>query len=161
MVRACRYAPLGNRGVSQGRPAQAYGAHGVEGGLKGFQNWSNENLVVGVMVEDRSAFDDIAKIVKIPGLTFIQVGASDLSVSLGHVGEVGHPELRSAFERVQTACQGAQVILGYTVNHPAYPVPLSELRRQGYKFLIAGKDTELLMRALASRLEVVNSPAGV
>lgn len=157
MVAACRYAPVGNRGVSNGRPAQRYGANGIEGGIRGFQKWANENVVVGVMIESRSAYDDIEEIAKIPGLTFVQVGASDLAVSLGHAGEVSHPALRSAFERIQTVCREAQVFLGYTVDHPSYPVPLSELRELGYKLLIAGKDTDLLMRALASRAAVVNA----
>jgi 4-hydroxy-2-oxoheptanedioate aldolase len=153
MIAACRFAPIGNRGVSGGIAGS--GTHNMSS--KELAQWNNEHLVVGVMIEDLSALDDIDNIARLPGLSFVQVGAGDLSAALGHRGEPGSPEVQAAFKRVEAACKRAKVPLAYMLDHPGYSVPFPELLDAGYRLIVCGKDTDLLrdsLRAVSGRVKL-------
>jgi 2-keto-3-deoxy-L-rhamnonate aldolase RhmA len=110
--------------------------------------WFNQQVVVGLMIEDESAVDDIEKIVAIPGLDVIQIGATDLAASMGHMGVTSHPTVVAAIERVRAACLGTNLTLAMTVGHPSYPLGHDELVAQGYRMLICGIDMGIVMAGL-------------
>ncbi|MFI5387034.1 MAG: HpcH/HpaI aldolase/citrate lyase family protein [Fimbriimonadales bacterium] len=146
IIAAARYTPIGHRGTARTIPAGDFGSQELS--MRTLTKWFNEQVVVGLMVEDASAVDDIDAIVKIHGLDMIQIGATDLAASLGYLGEVDHPEVGAAMDKVRVACLGANLALAFTVGHPSYSMTSSDLVEKGYRMLICGTDMAIMMWAL-------------
>jgi len=92
-VTACRYFPLGQRGLfSGGRPAQ-YGMGG--GTTQEYVDKANENVLVCLMLEEVEAIKNIDEIVKVPGIDVLFIGSGDLSASMGYAGQQAHPEVQA------------------------------------------------------------------
>jgi 4-hydroxy-2-oxoheptanedioate aldolase len=62
------------------------------------------DVVVVVMIEKRDAVDRLEEILSVPGIDMVQWGASDYSMSTGHAGERGHPDVRAAERKVFETC---------------------------------------------------------
>jgi 2-dehydro-3-deoxyglucarate aldolase len=77
------------------------------------------------------------------------VGPYDLSASLGRIGEVDHPEVVSAIDRVTQVCLQAGVHLGIFGVSPDAVQPYID---EGYTLIIAGVDTLMLGQAAQSLL---------
>jgi len=57
-----------------------------------------DELCVLVQVETREALDNLDAIADVDGVDGVFIGPADLSASLGHPGEPGHPEVRGAID---------------------------------------------------------------
>ena len=106
VVRWAKYAPLGTRGVGVGR------AHGYGFKFQEYVSSANDETVVVVQAEHIDAVNNMEAIVQVPGVDAVLVGPYDLSASLGHLGEVTHPDVVSAIERVTQVCRAAHMPLG-------------------------------------------------
>ncbi|MBI4201151.1 MAG: siderophore biosynthesis protein SbnG [Chloroflexi bacterium] len=93
-VAAIKFSPHGMRGMSRGRWTLAY-----RGEENVFAAANRETLVI-CMVEDQEAIDNLDGILAVPGVDVIQIGTSDLSQSLGYPGQVRHPRVQEAVERI-------------------------------------------------------------
>ena len=67
--------------------------------------WANDNTLVIIQPETQLALDNIEKRVSIPGVDGVMIGPNDLSLSLGISGELKHPRMVAAYERVIAACR--------------------------------------------------------
>lgn len=104
-VRACRFAPDGDRGLSAGRGSWW-------GNIPNYVPTANREVMCVCMCETKAGVENIEEIVSVPGLDVVFVGTGDLSQSLGLTGQFDHPEVQSAVERVLRACKAANVIPG-------------------------------------------------
>ena len=138
VVRFSKYPPLGARGVGIGR------AHGYGLGFQEYVDTANESIAVIVQAEHVDAVDNIEAIVSVPGIDGVLVGPYDLSASLGRLGQVDHPEVTAAIDRVTRACREAGVRLGIFGASPAAVRPSIE---QGFPLIAVGGDTLMLGRA--------------
>lgn len=94
VVRFCRYAPEGIRGVA---PMSRYSLH---------EDWfqdENERLLVCVQVEGAEAVKQASKIMSVDGIDLVFVGPYDLSQSLGIPGELKSPKLINEIRKVIAA----------------------------------------------------------
>ena len=139
-VASCRYGPEGHRGAAPGIVrATDYGRD-----VAGYLEWmENEFLIIG-QVESASAIDRIEDIVRVDGLDMIFIGPSDLSASLGTLGDYDKPEFVEAMETVERATLAAGKWLG-TIPFPGWDARL--LFEKGYTLVISGTDTVLLRKA--------------
>jgi len=137
-VRACKYPPQGIRGIAGSHRAGGYGRAAAE-----YWKRANDEILVVVQIETRAAVDDIDEIVRIPGIDVIFIGPADLSTSLGHMGNPGHPDVQAAMTRVETAARGAGLALG---NITRSWEQARELYAKGYTFLTLCSDTSLLVQ---------------
>ena len=80
-VAATRYPPAGIRGVTGSGRASRYGR------VKDYLQKANDEIGVIVQVETREALDQIESIAAIDGVDGVFVGPSDLSASLGLIGQ--------------------------------------------------------------------------
>lgn len=143
VVDFAKYPPQGIRGVGLAR-AQGYGLRFAE-----YMQTANEDVAVIVQAEHRDAVDNIEKIVRVEGIDGIFVGPYDLSASLGQTGQVDHPDVEAAIDRVREACLEAGVRLGI------FGVSAGELKsyiEKGFTFIVAGADILLLGQAAKSIL---------
>ncbi len=106
IVRWAKYAPVGSRGVGVAR------AHGYGESFASYIENANNETVVIVQAEHEAAVDNIEEMVKVPGIDAIQLGPYDLSASMGLMGQIDHPKVVAAIERVISVSQGAGLPIG-------------------------------------------------
>jgi 4-hydroxy-2-oxoheptanedioate aldolase len=59
-----------------------------------------DEVVVGVMIEKREAFEALVDLLAVPGIDMVQFGPADFAMSIGRTGEQGHPDVVAAERRV-------------------------------------------------------------
>jgi len=93
-VSATRYPPEGTRGVSLAHRSNAYGTI-----LDYFQR-VNEAISVVVQIENQNGLDNLNEILNVKGIDAVFVGPSDLAATLGHLGNMNHPDVQTAIKHV-------------------------------------------------------------
>ncbi|WP_179107047.1 aldolase/citrate lyase family protein [Variovorax sp. KK3] len=91
-VLATRYAPQGIRGMGGSMRASNFGR------IRDYVGSAQDELCVLVQVETREALNNLEAIVDVDGVDGVFIGPADLSASLGHPGDPGHPEVRGAID---------------------------------------------------------------
>jgi 4-hydroxy-2-oxoheptanedioate aldolase len=89
VVAAAKFAPVGKRGMFTSRQG-----FGVEGYLK----TANDQSLLIVLIEDIVGVRNLDDIVKTDHIDCFFVAPSDLATSMGHIGNVGHPEVQQTID---------------------------------------------------------------
>ena len=132
IVRACKYAPAGSRGVGIGR-AHRYGME-----FEHYIKNANKRTAVILQAESKQAVDNIATIASVKGVDAIFIGPYDLSASLNRIGRVKDRKVTRAIDRIVKACKAAGVRLGYFGVSAEAVKPCI---RKGFTLITAGVDT--------------------
>jgi 2-keto-3-deoxy-L-rhamnonate aldolase RhmA len=111
-VRAVKFRPHGDRGLSASR-ASGYGARD---GYPVYIAEANRETQVIVHVESAAGIAAAEEIAAVDGVDVLLVGALDLSHDLGCPGEVEHPDVVAAAERVAAAAAASGKVLGTVVR---------------------------------------------
>ena len=114
-VAAAHYPPKGQRGLAVTTRA---GRHGTAPLAEHLARAADETVVV-VQIEDADAVALARAIVAVDGVDAVLIGATDLSISLGHPGDLEHPEVRDAIASITAACDGAGVTAATVVGTPS------------------------------------------
>ena len=140
VVRHCRFPPLGKRSVMGLGPALGYRA----APLADVNQRLNAETALIVMLETAAGIDNAEAIAATAGIDVLLIGSGDLSTDYGIAGQVDHPRLRAAYERVGAACRAHGKVLG--VGGVRHNVALQgELIRLGARFVIAGTDVNYVL----------------
>jgi 4-hydroxy-2-oxoheptanedioate aldolase len=107
----CKYAPLGQRGLS------SIGTHSnfapVRGGAApGFMSGANDKVLAIAQIETGAAIEAIQRIAAVEGLDALLIGPNDLAVSLGYTGDVQNPAVLEAIDKVAEAARNHGKIFG-------------------------------------------------
>ncbi len=148
IVDCAKYAPVGRRGRGLGR-AHHYGLKLAE-----YSETANDTVAVVVQAEHPDAVRNIDAIVAVEGLDGVLVGPYDLASSLGHTGDVGHPDVRSAIERVGEACFARGLPCGMVGLSAA---ALRPYIKKGFSVILAGIDGLFLGEAARALLDDVRT----
>lgn len=108
IVAATQYAPGGIRSLAGATPAARWGAVSLAEHVA----TSNASVVNLLQVETRRGLEAVEDIARVPGVDVLFIGPSDLSQSLGHPGEMGHPDVQAAFRRIIETGRAAGVAIG-------------------------------------------------
>ena len=138
IIANCKYSPAGKRGIGIGR-AHKYGID-FERYLKN----ANDETAIVLQAESSEAVENIEKIVTVKGVDAILVGPYDLSASLGKAGEIDHPIVQSAINRIIDSCQSAKISMGIFGVDSAAVLPYKE---RGFNLLTVGTDTLFLINS--------------
>jgi 2-keto-3-deoxy-L-rhamnonate aldolase RhmA len=111
IVSACRFPPLGKRSVMGLGPALGYRAVP----LAELNPKLNAETAVIVMLETGEGIENCEAIAAVDGIDVLLIGSGDLTTDLGIPGQVDHPRLRAAYERVAAACRTHKKVLGVVV----------------------------------------------
>jgi 4-hydroxy-2-oxoheptanedioate aldolase len=136
-VEAVRYPSAGMRGVAVASRASRYGR--VTDYLKN----ANGEICLLVQVETRSAMDQLEAIATVEGVDGVFIGPSDLSASLGHIGNPAHLDVQKALETCVRRLKAVGKPAGILTSNE------EEARRYigwGYTFVAVGSDVGLLSR---------------
>lgn len=107
-VRSVKYTPRGIRGLAGSR-ASEWGLHESIGD---YVERANRETLVVIQVETQDAVDAIDEYLAIDGIDVLFLGPTDLSQSLGHPGDLRHPDVLAAMDRVADAVVGSDKTLG-------------------------------------------------
>lgn len=113
-VRATKYHPLGNRPMNLRGPHTDYHA----GPAREIIDHLNADTLTVVMVESRTAIDNLDAMLQVEGLDCIMIGPDDLSQDLGVPGEMQSPVLQDAFAEVFGICRNRNVPFGLSCHSP-------------------------------------------
>ena len=131
IVEWCRYPPQGERGVGLAR-AQGYGLD-----FASYVESANERVAVIIQAEHVEAVDNIDEIAQVEGIDAVFIGPYDLSASMNKIGEIDHPEVVSAIDKVTRVCRQNDIALGYFGVSAESVQPYID---QGYRLICAGVD---------------------
>jgi 4-hydroxy-2-oxoheptanedioate aldolase len=155
---AARFPPAGARSLSGLLPQLGYRPLPAPETMRSADAIT---CLVGI-IETREAIERIEAIAAVPGLDALQVGTTDLSVSLGVPGEVEHPKVQDAVRRTVDACRrhGKIPALGGAYREEA----LRLYAAMGIRLMLVGNDLSLLLGALRQRAAfasgLVSAPPG-
>lgn len=140
LVRAMHYPPHGVRGVGS-----ALARASRWNSIPGYLDKADVQMCLLVQIENLDGLAKLDEIVAVDGVDGVFIGPADLSASMGHRGNPGHPEVQAAIEdaivRIGKAGKAAGILSADQTLARRY----IEL---GAKFVAVGVDTTVLMRGL-------------
>ena len=89
VVEAGKFAPLGKRGMFTSR--QGFG-------VDDYFKTANDQSMLMVLIEDIAAIPRLDDILKVDHIDVFFVAPSDLATSMGHIGNVGHPDVQKTID---------------------------------------------------------------
>jgi 2-keto-3-deoxy-L-rhamnonate aldolase RhmA len=145
---ACRYPPLGKRGSGAGLATSTWPEP------DDYYDSADRNMMTIVVIEEKTAVDNIDEIASTKGIDVLFIGTSDLSFSLGLRGRQNESLLDDNIERVVEAGKKHGKFLGRPALSEEH---VEKYRAQGFQFFQS--QTELgLMRLGAKALGLKPAP---
>lgn len=141
IVQALRYPPAGKRGLGT---SMARAAHWNQ--VPGYLKQANDEIFLIVQVETVSAMANLEDILNVDGVDGVFIGPSDLSASMGHVGDAGHPEVIDAVSKGLKTIRSAGKHAGVLCLDPALA---DTYIAAGATFVGVGVDTLILSAGAA------------
>src|SRR5918993_2914963 len=152
VVAAVRYPPLGVRGIGN-----ALARSGRWNRVDGYLENAADHVSLFVQVETTAGVDAAAEIAAVDGVDGVFVGPSDLSASMGVLGQQTHPDVEAAVLRTFKAVQAAGTPVGVNAFDPELA---DRYLGAGASFILVGADVSLLARGsegLAARFATADS----
>lgn len=149
-VAVCKFPPTGKRsltgqlphyGLSPTPPAQV------------IEQTNAEGSTVGLMIETRSAIEDIESIAAVKGADLLLVGSNDLSLELGVPGQFESNTFRRALEAVSAACKKHGKIFGLAGIYDRSDLHKWAINKLGVRFILAQQDSGWIAKGSKSCLE--------
>jgi 4-hydroxy-2-oxoheptanedioate aldolase len=107
-VARTRYPPDGRRSLALSTRAGRQGTRPVDEHMA-----AGDDIVLIAQLEDAEALDQLQQILDSDGLAGVFIGPADLSASLGRPGQLDHPLVNGAVERITAAVlERPQLLLG-------------------------------------------------
>jgi len=132
------YPPRGTRGMAKMTRATQFGKFANE-----YIGSLDQNLLGVIQIETLKALDNIDAIAATDGIDVLFVGPTDLSLSLGILGQLNHPHYQDAIRSIATAAKKYGKAVGVLLQD----VNEYEMYYQlGYRFLACGADSMFVRR---------------
>jgi len=138
-VAATRYPPEGVRGVGSALARSARWNR-----VDRYLQDSAQHTSLTVQIETAAGVEAAAEIAAVDGVDAVFVGPSDLSASMGLLGQQTHPDVVAAVEHVFSAVKAAGTPVGVNAFDPA---AADAYVAAGADFVAVGADVALLARA--------------
>ncbi|MBP5162050.1 MAG: hypothetical protein ILP16_03640 [Spirochaetales bacterium] len=139
IVKAVKYGPEGNRGLC---PITAGADYGFGHSAQDYAIQANKKTVVGIMIETKSAVEDLDRILAVPGIDFITFGPSDLSNSYGVPGQYDSDLIKGVIRTIREKTRKA----GIALNSIAYSdEAVVEELKEGATVLNIGSDVQYMI----------------
>ncbi len=139
VARACRYPPFGERGFARMHRGSRYNT------IPDYFERANHEVCVIVQLETPEAMRNAMQIATAPGVDGLFVGPGDLSLTLGHGGDVSHPQVREVMAEVAGYCQRTGVPIGTVMPTPELVAWAFSV---GFNFVSHASDIGLIMNAI-------------
>ena len=122
VVAAVKYYPEGSRYADTGARAADYGLLRPNHEL--YQESNRETLII-IWVEERRALENLDQILEVEGIDAVNIGPSDLALTLGHPGRPDHPEVQEMIaEARRKIVASGKALVGETRDVASVPALL-------------------------------------
>ena len=145
-VQAARYPPEGIRGVAGATRASRYGQ------VTGYLESANNEVCTLVQIETGTALAQLEKIAAVEGVDGVFIGPSDLSASMGYLGNPSVSEVQDALKQAPQRIRDAGSKPGILAT------AVEDARRYldwGYQFVAISVDLGLLVKGASDVLSNV------
>ena len=149
-VRSCRYPPRGVRGFGPIRGVR-FSARDTEDYIA---KVDSEILVI-LQIEHIDAVNQIDEILQIPGVDSIVPGPMDLSGTMGLLGQMDHPDVVAALQRMLDTAIARGVPMGQSIGPD--PDVLRHWIKGGVSWICTAGDWHLLYPAARKLYELMSS----
>jgi 4-hydroxy-2-oxoheptanedioate aldolase len=145
-VNACKYAPLGERGMARASRALGYGLADADA----YFATANEKISFCAQIESGLGVENIDKIAALEGVDIVTVGPWDLAQSLGVTGKPDHPDVIAAQDRVIEATLRHKKIVLLSANTPE---AAAKLKSKGVLMATICTDAPFIARAMKAHID--------
>ncbi|MFC2016351.1 HpcH/HpaI aldolase/citrate lyase family protein [Chloroflexota bacterium] len=129
VVQAVKYPPQGRRGLAAMRAAD----YGLKMSLKDYARMANQEILVVVQIETVEAMNNLDELLTVEGIDVFFIGPTDLSTSMGYVGQANHPEVQATIERLVREIHAAGKVAG-TVAYDNEA--LTKAKERGFQYVV-------------------------
>ena len=143
-VEATRYPPKGVRGVMSVARMNRYGH------VSNYYEKAEKEICVLVQCETKDAIKNIPEIAKVDGVDGIFMGPSDISGSIGKIGQFEDQEVQDLINHALELCKKADKPAGILTGKRDYAKKYVE---NGYTFVAVGSDTNLFAESAKALLK--------
>ena len=153
IVAAAKYAPLGQRGVILGNANTGF----QQVDPAGFLASANDNTAIICQIESQEGLDNLEEIAATPGIDALWVGHTDLTHSLGIVGQYQHPRFLEAIRGVVNTARRHGLAAG------AQPGNLEQAREwlgMGFNLISFSSDRAIYLAALGAGIKGLREMTG-
>lgn len=147
-VAACKYAPLGVRGMAAMSRGSRFGT------VPDYFKAANDAISVIVQIETPEALEQVDAIAATNGVDSVFLGPGDLSGAMGHVGNPMHAEVVAAMARAVERIHAVGKPVGSVA---ATPQGVATYRDIGIDYVGCASDLGLMMRQCAAALAAIRS----
>lgn len=130
-----RYPPLGVRGVAAVHRGSRFGT------LPGYLASAHERAYSILQLETPEAVANLEAIAAVDGVDAVFVGPGDLSAAMGHIGNVGHPEVQDLLAHAARVAGKAGKPIGIVGPNP---VMVRRFIDHGYTFAAVASDMGMM-----------------
>lgn len=130
IVKAVKYAPLGNRGLSTTRAS----AYGITMGIAEYVRYANEKSVIVCQIESKEALANAREIISVEEIDAVFIGTTDLSHSMGFTGQRNNSQVAEAVDEIIRCAREGNKPYGSMVRTSENP---RQYLDQGYSMLVA------------------------
>ena len=149
LAAAVRYPPRGIRGLATSITRASRWTQ-----IDDYARHADEQICLIVQAETVTALDNLKAIAAVDGVDSVFIGPSDLSASMGYLGQPGHPEVQAAIAQALRDIKALGKAPGTLAGSPE---AIRTHAENGAKFLGIGSDTAQLVKG--SR-ELLSSTSG-
>jgi len=140
VVQAAKFPPNGIRGMSSFSFSAGWGARGGPDWIK----WSNDEILVGVMIENEQIIEQIDDVLAIDGLDYCLFGPADYSMSIGLGSpQKNHPDVQDALKKTLNAAKKHNKAVGVGIAQP-WAEDAKKYIDMGCRFLEIGHELGIL-----------------
>ncbi len=151
VVRAAKFPPLGERGFSTLCFSAQYGMVSGDDWL----NWSNQEILVGVMIETREAVEQIDEIMAVEGLDFVLFGPADYSIAIGLVRpDKTNPLVQAGLKKTIAAARKYHKHVMFGIG-PVWEEEAAKYIEMGVSMIEVGHDFSILAREWKHAIDVI------
>lgn len=137
IARSCRFAPVGSRSIPGPIPTLDYAILPAPT----FCKQAEANVTVAAMIESADGLAAVEEIAAVQGIDMLVIGTNDLADGLGIRGQIDHPMLYEAFQRISKAAMDN----GKRFGVMGLPPRLIDSHASEATFIVATNDTNLLV----------------
>jgi 2-keto-3-deoxy-L-rhamnonate aldolase RhmA len=134
----CRYPPVGLRGIAP-RRVSGYGRQSAA-----YMEGANDSVTCCIQIETREALESLDALLAVPGIDTILLGPNDLAASLGHTGQITHPEVEAAIAHVVERATAHGIPAGAWTQSAEVA---RRRREQGYRWVTISADYGFIVTA--------------
>lgn len=136
VVRSVKYQPRGVRGLASVRAAD----YGQTLSFEEYVRQANAETLVVIHIETAEAVEHLPEIVSVDGLDVVFIGPTDLSHSLGLPGQVQHPTVQAAIQRIAQTVSQSKAALGILAGNVQ---TARQWRERGARYIVTGLEAIL------------------